>query len=119
MQYQNEAVAVANMAVEQILSSPFTNAPAATPHIPVDINNDGTPDYYVDIAKPICVRASIESAASLSSISMSPTMSSMANWGTLWQIEAVVNSPTSNVKTTVRSGVRVLLNQTQKDAVCL
>lgn len=117
MQYKNESISAANRAIEQLLSSSFTDAPAAET-IAVDINNDGKTDYIVAIAKPVCVRASIESAAGLSSISLSPTMSSMANWETLWKIEAVVSDPNSGTNTTVQSGVRVLLTQTQKDAVC-
>ena len=118
MQSRNEMIAAGNKAVEVLLSSPFTDSPAAQSY-QVDINNDGNPDYTVNIAQPTCVRASIESAAGLSSITLSPTMTNMANWETLWQIEAVVSGPTAGTNTTtVRSGVRVLLTQAKKNAVC-
>lgn len=117
MQYKNESISAANKAIEQLISSSFTDAPAAET-IEVDINNDGKTDYIVAIAKPLCVRAAIESAAGLSSINLSPTMTSMANWVTLWKIEAVVSDPNSGANTTVQSGVRVVLTQTQKNAVC-
>ncbi|HEX7971112.1 MAG TPA: hypothetical protein VF501_02685, partial [Thiobacillus sp.] len=69
MQYRNEAIAAGNRAVEQVLSSPFTNAPAAE-QIFVDINNDGVPDYRADIATPTCIRASVAQSASPSSLSL-------------------------------------------------
>lgn len=53
MQYQQEAIAAAQQATEQIISSNFTIAPVAS-SISVDINNDGTPDYTATFAAPIC-----------------------------------------------------------------
>lgn len=117
MQLRDEAIAAANSAIEQVLSSTFTTAPAAE-QINVDINNDGTADYVVSVAKPVCIRASIDTAGSVSSITLGTAMSSVASWNTIWDIEAVVNDARSGAKTTVRSGVRVLLTQTQKNAVC-
>src|SRR5687767_1480773 len=58
MQNRNESIAAANKAVEQVLSSPFTAAPAAE-SIDVDIDNDGDQDYRVDFAAPVCVSASV------------------------------------------------------------
>lgn len=117
MQSRDEAIAAANQAIEQVLSSPFTDAPAAE-QIDVDINNDSTTDYVVSIAKPVCIRASIDTAATPSSITLGTAMSTISSWNTLWDIEATVNDVKSGAKTTVRTGTRVLLTQTQKDAVC-
>ncbi|MES2500922.1 MAG: PilX N-terminal domain-containing pilus assembly protein [Pseudomonadota bacterium] len=116
MQAKDEAVAAANKAIEQVLSSPFTTAPTAE-QINVDINNDGTADYLVAIATPVCIRASIESAAVKSSGSL-PSMSTFNSYNTIWDIEATVNDAKTGTKTTVRSGVRILLTQAQKDVVC-
>lgn len=117
MQSRDEAIAAANQAIEQVLSSPFTNAPAAE-QINVDINNDNTTDYVVSIATPVCIRSSIDTAASPSSITLGTAMSTTSSWNTLWDIEATVNDTKTGAKTTLRSGTRVLLTQTQKDAVC-
>jgi len=57
MQIRDEAIAAANLAIEMEVGSPFTNAPAAVNDRPVDIDNDGTTDYLVDIAQPQCIRA--------------------------------------------------------------
>ncbi len=43
LQWRNEATAAANKAIEQVISSPFTNAPGAQ-QVDVDINNDGVTD---------------------------------------------------------------------------
>ena len=115
MQLRNEAIAAANLAIEQVVSSPFTNLPTAET-INVDINNDGTNDYTVAIAQPICTRATIASDAVLSSIDLN--MSSGATWNTVWDIDATVVDPTSGSAVRVRSGTRVQLSDSQKTAVC-
>ena len=117
MQAKDEAIAAANQAIEQVLSSPFTTAPAAE-EINVDINNDGEIDYVASIAIPTCIRASIESAAVKTSGTL-PSMSTVNTYNTLWNIEATIDDAKTGVKTIVQTGTRVLLTQTQKEAVCL
>ena len=117
MQARDEAIAAANQAIEHVLSSPFTTAPAAE-EINVDINNDGVTDYVASIAIPICVRASIESAAVKTSGTL-PSMSTVNTYNTLWNIEATIDDAKTGAKTIVQTGTRVLLTQPQKEAVCL
>lgn len=117
MQARDEAIAAANQAIEHVLSSPFTTAPAAE-EINVDINNDGVTDYVASIAIPICVRASIESAAVKTSGTL-PSMSTVNTYNTLWNIEATIDDAKTGAKTIVQTGMRVLLTQPQKEAVCL
>jgi len=116
MQAKDEATAAANVAIEQLLSSPFTAAPAAE-NINVDINNDGNNDYVVSIATPVCIRASIDTSvpAVQSSVTLGAAMSSSASyqWNTLWDITAEVNDAKTGAKTIVNTGVRVLM-----DAAC-
>ena len=58
MQFRDEAVDAANRAIEQVVSSAFAlDPPAAVETIDVDLDNDGTTDYEVDIAEPVCLRA--------------------------------------------------------------
>ena len=121
MQARDEAIAAANVAIEEVLSSLLTTASTIAPAartIPVDINNDGNNDYVVSIATPVCIRASIDTAAAISSITLGAAMSSAASWNTLWDIEAVVDDAKTDAKITVRTGTRVLLTQAQKDAMC-
>jgi hypothetical protein len=115
MQARDEAVAAANSALNQVLGSPFTVAPAAE-SIEVDINNDTVVDYTVSIATPACSRATIAQAAPLSSVTL-PVMG-VSIWNTVWDLEAEVTDPASGAEVTIRTGVRVLLTQAQCDAVC-
>jgi Tfp pilus assembly protein PilX len=117
MQFRSEAIAAANKAIEQVLGSPFTNAPSAE-DINVDINNDGNTDYVVNIALPDCIRASVAAAAAASSLSLGTAMSTSSHWNTIWDIDATVNDAVSGATVRVRHGVRVLLTQSQKNAVC-
>ena len=121
MQFRNEAVAAGNIAIEKVLGSPFAAAPTAE-EILVDINNDGTNDYLVEIAIPVCVRASVAAPPVLSSVTL-VSMSTSYTWNTVWDIHAKVtptsdNSGASGTSVHVHSGVRVLLPQADKDAVC-
>jgi len=121
MQLRNEAVAAGNMAIEKVIGSPFAAAPSAE-EILVDINNDGINDYAVSIATPVCVGASVAAPPVLSSVTL-PTMSTSYTWNTVWDIDAAVtptsdNPGASGTSVHVRSGVRVLLSQADKDAVC-
>lgn len=54
MQTQEEATAVAQQTIEQVISNNFTAAPAPVPPVPVDINNDTTPDYTASATLPVC-----------------------------------------------------------------
>lgn len=117
MQSRDEAIAAANTALERVLSSAFTNAPAAE-SINVDIDNNSTTDYVVSIATPVCIRAAIETSATISSKSLGAAMSTVNSWGTTWDLVATVNDLRTGANTTVNVGTRVLLTQTQKEAVC-
>lgn len=114
MQFRDEAIAAANQAIELVLSAPFTTAPAAE-SINVDINHDNTTDYVVSIATPTCIRAVQEAAACCTSVTSPPPPS---NYRTVWDIDATVTDAASGASVRVRQGVRVLLTQAQKDAVC-
>lgn len=116
MQFRNEAAAAANKAIEQVLGSDFTKAPGAE-QVNVDINNDGSTDYVVDVATPTCIRASVAAAAAKSSLKL-PAMSTQSYWNTVWDIDATVNDAVSGASIRIRQGVRVLLTQSQKDSVC-
>jgi hypothetical protein len=119
MQFRSEAIAAANKAIEQVISSPFTAAPAAET-IQVDLDNDATTDYLVEIAVPQCVYAAPAFGADPSSLSLPPTMSVASTWNTVWDIDANVNADDNvgGAAVRVRSGVRVLLTEVEKDVVC-
>lgn len=116
MQVREEAIASANAVLEQIIGSDFTASPAAQ-DLTIDINNDSTTDYTVAVAEPACLRALQASTAALSSASLA-SMSSQGSWNTLWELTATVNDVVTGASATVRTGVRVLLSQAEKNAVC-
>ena len=116
MQLRNEAIAAANMAIETVIGAPFTVSPVAET-IDIDINNDGTNDYTVAIAKPTCIRAYLAVSATLSDPNFPVTSDT---WNTIWDIDATAKELTNATGTQVRvrSGMRVQLSNSQKISVC-
>ena len=121
MQFRDEAIAAANTALDQVTSSSFTDDPVAE-QIYVDLDNDDTDDYEVNIDPPQCIRVTLAATTPPSSLSLPPTMSTASSWNTVWDIRATV-APVSGFNAgeatvVVHTGVRVLLSTAQKDLVC-
>lgn len=119
MQFRQEAVAAANRAIDQVIGSNFTASPAAE-EIQVDIDNDGTNDYVVQIAQPQCVYAVQAFGADPSSLQLPPTMTVASTWNTVWDIQATVTRAgnTGGASVVINAGVRALLTDAQKNSVC-
>jgi Tfp pilus assembly protein PilX len=117
MQVRQEAVAAANEAIELVISSSFTDAPVAQ-SVNVDIDKNGTTDYVVAVAAPTCIRASAATTAAPSDVELGSALSAGSTWNTDWDIDATVTDSASGAAVHVREGVRVLLSNTQKTAVC-
>jgi len=121
VQFRGEAVAAANQAIEQVLSSPFTNSPTGE-EIDIDIDSDGNTDYVVQFTAPACVGASQvasgpvpPSSSSLGSAFSAPPSS----YETVWDLDATVTDVNnSGASVEVHEGVRVLLTQSQYSTVC-
>jgi Tfp pilus assembly protein PilX len=123
-QMHDEAVAAANAAIEQVISSPFTNSPAAE-SINVDLNNDGTAEYVVAFAKPLCISATQLATASLAPSDVSSSFASTTTttyYDTVWDLDATVTPSAVDVaggtSAHVHEGIRVQLTQSQYQAVC-
>ena len=117
MQRRDEAIAAANIAIEQKISGAFDVAPVGE-KINVDINNDNVMDYEVEIAKPECVRASQVNAASGEENGENSELPKSWKWNTVWSLDATVNDAASGASSHVRSGVRVLLTEAEKNVTC-
>jgi Tfp pilus assembly protein PilX len=122
MQFRDEAIAGANKAIEQVLSSPFTDAPTGQA-INVDIDNDDTPDYEVVFSAPTCISDSeiVNNATALSSVTLGSSFSVIGSTfhETIWDLSATVTDTNrSGASVQVHQGVRVLLTKAQYDAVC-
>lgn len=126
MQFRDEAVAAANAAIEDVLGSLLTGGSMVQPPgqtIAEDINNDGTADYSVVIAAPTCIRAlqvggGPAAPGSGSSVSLGLPPGAPPSYNTVWDVDANVSDTLSGASVRVRQGVRVMLTQAQKDAVC-
>ena len=121
-QFRDEATAAANLAIQEVISSPFTLNPTlvAVNPIDVDLDQDGTNDYAVNVAVPQCIYATQASSSDPSSVGLSPALTAASTWNTVWDLDASV-APASNAAEAavrVRAGVRVLLTEAQKDTVC-
>jgi hypothetical protein len=119
MQFRDEAISAANKAIEQVISNnDFSAAPVADEVI-VDIDDDGTDDYVVAIAPPVCLSATQASEAVYSDEGLGPIMSVSSNWNTVWELDAnVTGTGGSGATARVHAGVRAMLSQTEKTAVC-
>ena len=127
MQFRNEAIAAANKAIEQEVGSwTMTTAPAAD-QINVDIDNNGTTDYVVNIAAPTCLSASAKTAPGdpgsdcTSNLDGSTTCVSSAATSVftlIWDIDATATGVSGGSQVRVRQGVSKSASQGQCDALC-
>lgn len=115
-QFRDEAIAAANAAIQTRIGATFDAAPV-TNNIPVDLDNDGTPDYVVAVT-PTCISAAVADSAEQSSVLLPPSMSLASTWNTVWDIAAAVTNEDTGATVNIRAGVRVLLNQAERDRAC-
>ncbi len=138
MQNRNEAVAAANRAIEEVASSLLLPGVDGSPSLAmpqgtvsrVDINNDGTIDYVVQVAPPTCVRATKATGTGGTGTAgpggigggSSSTGSGLDalpdQYNAVWDISTSVVHEGSGTTTAVRQGVRALLSKEQFEALC-
>ena len=130
MQGRQEAVASAQAAIEQVLSSKFfTENPAivaATP-IDVDINGDTTTDFTVTMAQPRCVRTApvvmsnpptkLQLDCAGSSRFPSATTPTWCS-NTIWELEATTTDRLTAAQTSVRQGVGMTVDIINAKSAC-
>lgn len=115
MQFRNEAIAAANMAIEQTISGPFTTANSPN-SVNVDIDQDNTVDYVVDVAVPACIQAP-PAPVNLAALSgVNSNIPNLSDYLTLWEIAATVTSQTTGATAVVKQGVNQRLTQSQYNA---
>ena len=126
-QYREEAAAVAQQAVEQVVSSDFTALPGSSA-ISVDVNQDGKADYTAYIQVPSCTSSTPMTNAQLNiasnpqyatclSTAQPPTTGIVGPGGSVvastqsycekqtWDVSATVADPATGASTTVHQGV--------------
>lgn len=126
MQNRDEAVAAANQSIEQVVSSLMktsggtTFTPTADQNL-VDIDSDGTNDFTVDVALPVCLEVAEVSAGSGPGSGSSAGLglpSVEAAYNTLWNITATATDTKSGTSVVVNQGVRIQISETLKTAHC-
>ena len=118
VQTRAEAIAAAEKLIEQkILEDAGVVGFQTVLAQDVDIDQDGTNDYAVNIAVPVCVRATLANTLTTSSVTL-PGFSAGGAWNTVWEITAVATDVKSGTRVSVVHGVRYLLTDIEKDQVC-
>jgi Tfp pilus assembly protein PilX len=119
LQFRDEALAAAGNAIEQAIAA-TTNWSSPPPALTfqIDIDRDGTDDYTVALAAPVCIRAQKAFATAPSDVELEPSIVAGSNWDTEWDYDATVTSATTGSVVRVHQGVRVLLSAQDKTASC-
>lgn len=120
MQFREEAIAAANVAVERVAGTDFTLAPAASSH-DVDIDQDGNADYTVNVAVPVCVKAL--GITSLPATDADATICAVGSGGTpvcyetIWELTSTVSpsgfAALTGARATVKQGISKRVNVTK------
>ncbi len=125
MQYRSEALAAANLAVEQVMAIDFTINPQARV-ITVDLSQDGTADYTVNIAKPSCVKIHVLNNSELTIPADSACVAG-ASMGigaqslcaeTRWEIIATVQDGSGGGVVTLHQGANKRMESTLAQSQC-
>jgi len=123
-QFRDEAVAAANVAIEDRLSSNFDQVADSDGNLPttthaVDLDNDGPDerDYTVSVT-PRCISASRDLPGEASSVELPPDLTIPSTWNTVWDIRSQVTNNDTGASIVIRSGARVLLNENARNSAC-
>ena len=107
MQYRNEAIAAANVAIEQTINLNYAAIdPAAYPtSIDVDIDQDNTVDYTVSIPAPVCISGKPAPADLLTLSGVNANIQNSNDFLTLWEIRADAASAATGASVIARQGI--------------
>ncbi|MDP2786659.1 MAG: PilX N-terminal domain-containing pilus assembly protein [Pseudomonadota bacterium] len=125
MQYRSEAMAAANLAMEQVIGADFTINPQAQV-ITVDISRDNVTDYTVNIAQPTCIKIRV---LNNSELTLPADLACVAGIGmgigaqslcaeTRWEVIATVQDANSGGVVTLRQGVSKRMESTLAQSQC-
>lgn len=114
-QVREEAIAASNLAIEQVMSSPFTTS-LVSQEINVDINKDGTTDYVIVVDIPVCTRALVATTGGATEIGFGG--GGGGTWNTEWDISATATDAASGTSVRIREGIRIRLTDAQKSIAC-
>lgn len=107
MQFRNEAIAAANIVIEQTINLNFAALdPADYPAtVDVDIDQDDTADYVVTIKMPLCLKAT-PAPVNLDSLSgVNSNVTNSSDYLTLWEIEATAQNQATGASVVAKQGI--------------
>lgn len=129
MQSRAEAIAAGNKAMEQVIGSWDFSSPPSADQISVDIDNNGSDDFIVDIAPPVCIKAVVlavprkldsEFPTDNGGLTGSPQTSGPGVaplFNVLWELDATVTN-SSGTRVRMRQGISQSISQDQCSAAC-
>lgn len=113
MQAQDGARAVAQQAIEQFIGVYTNFYPTPTAMNPVspttpnfDINNDGSKEYVVSIAAPVCKLAA-KQVPGKSADCINGARAGLFCWDTIWEVVATATDAKTGVRQVVTQGVSI------------
>ena len=114
MQSQDEARTAAQQAIEQFISSYsnlYPTPPVSPTLVNIDTNKDGTSDYAVSIAAPVCKRA-VQQVPPRSPQCATGVRSGLFCWDTIWEIKATASDAKTGTSQVVTQGVSITFDPT-------
>ncbi len=128
MQFRNEAIASANKAIEETISSWTWNTTFPVNDINVDIDNDNNIDYVVTMAAPTCIRSSAVTPPDVGGSETPPNedgtftttspAASVSNYNIVVNITATVANKSTGAQVLMRQGISRTVTQTQCNSIC-
>lgn len=119
VQFKREAVAAAQQAIEQVISSTAFTTAAPLP-VTIDMNQDGAPDYTVTFSP--APRCSTYTAVDLTQpglpLECYGSMGPLCYW-TLWDVTAVVTDVETKASVIIHQGVRTIVGLNAAVSSCL
>jgi len=115
MQFRNEAIAAANMAIEQTININFVAIdPANYPEtIDIDIDQNNTIDYVVSIKAPLCIKATLAPVNPLALSGINSNVTNSSDYLTLWEIEATAQNQATGASVVAKQGISKQLTQSE------
>lgn len=118
-QFEKEAAAAAQQAIEQVISSSaFTTVPPAP--VQIDMDRDGNADYTVSFdPAPVCKTYSpVDLTQAGLPMECYGSIGDVCYW-TMWDVTAVAADPNTKANVTIHQGVRTLAGLNAALASCL
>lgn len=115
MQYRNEAIAAANMVIEQTININFAAInPADYPmSIDIDIDQDNTTDYVVSVKAPLCIKATLAPVNTLALSGINSNITNSSDYLTLWEIEATALNQATGASAVAKQGIGKQMTQSE------